>query len=167
MEFSRQTLVGAVFIGSVLLIDGFLLVEERSEPEGMMWVEAGSYSAETGNSPPDKAEISGFWIDAEAITEQQFHRFVEETEYLSNMESAQQDRRYDYRLPIELADQGQAVSHKFHLAHEDAKAYCHWLRKKVSSKLQAEHAGLEAEYAGFHCVKPHRSNDLATLWLKD
>ncbi len=169
MEISRQTLLGALFIGSVLIVDGFILVEESSEPEGMVWVDAGSFSTSTSSDPTDMVEISGFWIDSEAITEAGFQEFLQATAYVPRSDMTQQANNYDYNLPVELADQGSKHSQKFMLAYEDAKAYCQWQGKKLTSKAQAEHAardsGLQLNHSSLYCVKPHRSNDLATLWL--
>ncbi len=167
MDFSRQTLIGALFVGGVLIIDGFVLVEERSEPEGMIWVDAGDYTSMAEDMPADRVEVAGFWIDSEAITEEEFAEFVQQTEYLRGNDTATPTEDFDYNLPVELATQDQQYRHKFHLAYEDARAYCHWLGKKLVSKVQAAHAGMEINYGSFHCIKPHRSNDLATLWLKD
>jgi formylglycine-generating enzyme required for sulfatase activity len=66
-----------------------------SAPQGMVWVPGGEFNmgsddkeAKNDEKPLHRVKVSGFWIDATPITNQQFKAFVEATGYITTAEKA-------------------------------------------------------------------------------
>ena len=67
--------------------DGF-----KKAPEGMAWIPKGTYFrgalesdtfARADEKPRHKVEIEGFWMDITEVTNGQFQKFIDETEYIT------------------------------------------------------------------------------------
>lgn len=76
------------------------LVQQRDAPPGMVWVPGGEFSmgstasmAWAVESPVHRVSVSGFWMDATEVTNDEFRAFIEDTGYVTTAER-----------PAELAD---------------------------------------------------------------
>lgn len=169
MNKARRNLLGALFVCLVLVIDGFLLIEQDSSAVGMVWVDTEDPAAMNSALPTPLAEMPSFWIDSQTVTEQQFHDFVQATGYELSTEGGSVDGQAasDWRTAINSHDGKH--SKLYNLTLQDAKAYCRWLGKKLSNQTQVEiaarDAGIQSRREGFRCIMHHRSNDLTAIWL--
>ena len=170
MEISRQNLLGSLFIGGILVIDGFFLVEDRLEPQGMVWIEPGEFIMGSDNGMPDEAparkvEMSGFWIDTHEVTNQEFRAFVDATGYRTDAESFGNSLVFDnsgansatllnplnwwqliananWQQPQGPEDsiENKADHPVVQVSYADAKAFCNWQDKTLPSEAQFEFA---------------------------
>lgn len=169
MNKARRNLLGALFVCLVLVIDGFLLIEQENSAVGMVWVDTHDPAVANSELPTTVAEMPSFWIDSQTVTEQQFHDFVQATGYEVSAETgAPGDQAAgDWRTVINSHDGKH--SKLYNLTLQDAKAYCRWLGKKLSNQTQVEiaarDAAIQSRREGFRCIMHHRSNDLTAIWL--
>lgn len=68
---------------------------ESSLPHGMVWIPEGEFimgsddkEAKKDEKPTHRVKISGFWMDATPVTNQQFREFVDATGYITTAEKA-------------------------------------------------------------------------------
>ena len=74
---------------------------------GMVWVPAGTYRMGSDNHYPEEApshpvSVDGFWMDASPVTNAQFRRFVEETDYVTFCEQLPDPSQYPGANPAML-----------------------------------------------------------------
>lgn len=175
MDLGRRTLLGALFVGTVLVVDGFLLIEQDNTAEGMVWIETDTQALDSDVLPTNLAESSGFWIDTEAITDEEFENFVQATGYVASelWQSTSAEPGQEWTIAAESThksgkqDSLHVKDHQF--ANQDARAYCRWLGKQLSSEHQTElamqGAATQISHDGFHCVMHHRTNSIVAIWL--
>ncbi|MEC8740394.1 MAG: SUMF1/EgtB/PvdO family nonheme iron enzyme, partial [Pseudomonadota bacterium] len=82
-----QNLLGIGFILALIIVDGFILVEEKGDPDSMVWLDGGSFTMGSDHGLPDEAparpvSVSGFWIDKYEVTNAQYEAFVTATDYV-------------------------------------------------------------------------------------
>ena len=82
----KQLAGGLGFIGAIFVIDTQILVEPTETPEGMIWIESGSFIMGSDQGLPDErpaheVRLNGFWIDKYEVTNANFFKFVAETGY--------------------------------------------------------------------------------------
>jgi formylglycine-generating enzyme required for sulfatase activity len=77
-------------------------------PPGMVWVPGGNFimgavpgdeQARPDEYPPHSVKISGFWMDATEVTNEQFAQFIEETGYVTTAEYAPDWNELKKQLP--------------------------------------------------------------------
>jgi len=94
--------------------------ESRPEaaPEGMVWIPGGEFSmgarspmdsndlvgmrATTDSRPIHRVSVDGFWMDATEVTNEQFARFVKETQYITVAERTPTAADYPTAAPEDL-----------------------------------------------------------------
>ena len=69
------------FISVILFIDTRILVESVETPEGMVWIEGGSFlmGSDQGlldERPAHRVKLSGFWIDEHEVTNTDVAKFI-------------------------------------------------------------------------------------------
>ena len=82
----KQLAGGLGFVGAIFVIDTQILVEPTETPEGMIWIESGSFIMGSDQGLPDErpaheVRLNGFWIDKYEVTNANFFKFVAETGY--------------------------------------------------------------------------------------
>ena len=82
---------GNRFILALIIIDGFIIVEEKGDPDSMVWLDGGSFTMGSDHGLPDEAparpvSVSGFWIDKYEVTNAQYEAFVAATDYVTGAE---------------------------------------------------------------------------------
>lgn len=87
--------VGAFGLSYALTRLTGLRQESVSTSEGMVWISAGEFwmgtdadDAWKDEKPAHRVRVDGFWIDATEVTNAQFQKFVDETQYLTTAERA-------------------------------------------------------------------------------
>jgi len=110
-------------------------IGEREGPDGapMVRVPAGPFlmGAELGNHderPQREVTLSAFWIDKFAVANEQYRRFLEETEAFAPPPSFSKDDFAGPRQPV--------VS----VSWEEASAYCTWMHKRLPTEAEWEKA---------------------------
>lgn len=73
-------------------------------PEGMVWIPGGTFLMGNVSGPPDEAPrhevtLDGFWMDATEVTNAQFSKFVEATDYVTVAE--RKPKREDFAGQVE------------------------------------------------------------------
>lgn len=65
-------------------------VESSKAPEGMVWITGGEFTmgsddtmARANEKPPLQVKVDGFWMDTTSVTNAEFRKFVEATDYLT------------------------------------------------------------------------------------
>ena len=81
--------------------------------EDMVWIPGGTFLMGSDHHYPEEGPthavtMSGFWMDTSTVTNAQFQRFVEETDYVTVAERQPDPREYPGALP-ELLVPGSAV----------------------------------------------------------
>lgn len=92
--------VGAFGLSYALTRLTGLRQESVSTSEGMVWISAGEFwmgtdadDAWKDEKPAHRVRVDGFWIDATEVTNAQFQKFVDETQYLTTAERTQPPKR--------------------------------------------------------------------------
>jgi len=85
-------------------------------PAAMAWIAGGSFVMGSDRHYPEEAPahhvtVDGFWIDSHPVTNQQFHRFVSATGYVTLAEKTPRAEDYPGAIPGMLAP-GSVVFHK-------------------------------------------------------
>ncbi len=97
--------------------------------KNMVWIPSGTFTMGSNSHYPDespthKVNVSGFWMDKYTVTNQQFQRFVEATDYVTVAERQPLAKDYPRAQP-ELLVPGSAVfwlpSHPV-----DLRSFCWW-----------------------------------------
>jgi len=75
---------------------------------GMVWVQGGEFSMGSGDhyeeeAPVHSVRVEGFWMDTYTITNQEFKRFVKETDHVTLAEKPADPRDYPGAIPELLA----------------------------------------------------------------
>ncbi len=170
MESNRRNLAGVLFVGSIILIDGFILVEQDAAPEDMVWIEPGTFTMGSDRGMPDErparpVEMSGFWIDTHEVTNTEFQTFIEDTDYITEAERYGDSLVFskvaasslqelvplswwklvgdaDWRHPEGPQDSISAKQDHpvVQVSYADALAYCNWLDKTLPTEAQFEFA---------------------------
>ncbi|MBM88486.1 MAG: gliding motility-associated lipoprotein GldK [Gammaproteobacteria bacterium] len=158
------------FISVILFIDTRILVESVETPEGMVWIEGGSFlmGSDQGlldERPAHRVKLSGFWIDEHEVTNTDFAKFISETRYETYsekvkdslvFESPNQEASFslpalswwklvpnaNWRKPEGGRDsiEGKENHPVVHVTYQDAQQYCHWLDKELPTEAQFEYA---------------------------
>lgn len=86
---------------------------QTEAPSGMAWIPGGAFLMGSDHhypeeAPAHKVTVKGFWMDIYAVTNIQFRRFVEETQYLTLAERAPNPQDYPQADPALLVP-GSAV----------------------------------------------------------
>lgn len=76
-------------------------------PEGMVWIPGGTYwmgdeSSPDQDAPLHEVTVTGFWMDQYEVTNAQFAKFVQETNYVTTSEQAPDPKQYPGALPENL-----------------------------------------------------------------
>jgi len=84
--------------------------------EDMIWIPGGTFLMGSDHHYPEErpthaVTVSGFWMDTYTVTNAQFQRFVEETDYVTVAERQPDPREYPGAFP-ELLVPGSAVFQK-------------------------------------------------------
>lgn len=80
---------GATFAAIKLFQQWQLAADEANAPEGMVWIPGGEFWQGSDNptmrdaQPRHKVMVDGFWMDRTAVTNQQFAKFVDATNYVT------------------------------------------------------------------------------------
>jgi len=79
-------------------------LDSKTPPEGMVWVPGGTFLMGSDRHYPEEAPVhevtvDGFWMDACAVTNDQFRRFVEETGYVTVAERVPDPADYPGAIP--------------------------------------------------------------------
>ncbi|MBS24061.1 MAG: gliding motility-associated lipoprotein GldK [Gammaproteobacteria bacterium] len=166
----KQLIGGLGFIGAIFVIDTQVLLEPAKTPEGMIWIENGSFimGSDQGlldERPAHKVNLNGFWIDQYEVTNAEFVKFVTETGYESYSEEVEDSLVFvspyltpgqplrpmswwklvanaDWQHPEGEQDsiEGKENHPVVHVTYEDASAYCNWLDKELPTEAQFEYA---------------------------
>ena len=166
----KQLTGGLGFIGAIFVIDTQVLLEPAKTPEGMIWIENGSFimGSDQGlldERPAHKVNLNGFWIDQYEVTNAEFVKFVTETGYESYSEEVEDSLVFvspyltpgqplrpmswwklvanaDWQHPEGEQDsiEGKENHPVVHVTYEDASAYCNWLDKELPTEAQFEYA---------------------------
>ncbi len=126
-------------------------------PSGMVFIPAGTYfvgSSDCGQDalPQHEVESAGFYMDRNPVTNRNFAKFVEETNYLTLPERSEGAPIWisgewrlipgiNWRNPM-----GQTLPDDFddhpvtQIAHEDALAYCEWAGRRLPTEQEWEQA---------------------------
>ena len=166
----KQLTGGLGFIGAIFVIDTQVLLEPAETPEGMIWIENGSFimGSDQGlldERPAHKVNLNGFWIDQYEVTNAEFVKFVTETGYESYSEEVEDSLVFvspyltpgqpvrpmswwklvanaDWQHPEGEQDsiEGKENHPVVHVTYEDASAYCNWLDKELPTEAQFEYA---------------------------
>ena len=166
----KQLAGGLGFIGAIFVIDTQVLLEPAETPEGMIWIENGSFimGSDQGlldERPAHKVNLNGFWIDQYEVTNAEFVKFVTETGYESYSEEVEDSLVFvspyltpgqplrpmswwklvanaDWQHPEGEQDsiEGKENHPVVHVTYEDASAYCNWLDKELPTEAQFEYA---------------------------
>jgi formylglycine-generating enzyme required for sulfatase activity len=80
---------GATF-GAIRLVQHWQLAADRANaPDGMVWIPGGEFWQGSDNpamrdaQPRHRVQVDGFWMDRAAVTNEQFDRFVDATNYVT------------------------------------------------------------------------------------
>lgn len=97
--------------------------------ENMVWIPGGTFlmgsdSHYSEEAPAHHVSVDGFWMDAYAVTNSQFQRFVEATNYVTVAERPLNPQEYPDALP-ELLVPGSVVFQK-PVQHVDLRDYRNW-----------------------------------------
>jgi len=166
----KQLTGGLGFIGAIFVIDTQVLLEPAETPEGMIWIENGSFimGSDQGlldERPAHKVNLNGFWIDQYEVTNAEFIKFVTETGYESYSEEVEDSLVFvspflspgqpvrpmswwklvanaNWQHPEGEQDsiEGKENHPVVHVTYEDASAYCNWLEKELPTEAQFEYA---------------------------
>ena len=166
----KQLTGGLGFIGAIFVIDTQVLLEPAETPEGMIWIENGSFimGSDQGlldERPAHKVNLNGFWIDQYEVTNAEFVKFVTETGYESYSEEVEDSLVFvspyltsgqpvrpmswwklvanaNWQHPEGEQDsiEGKENHPVVHVTYEDASAYCNWLEKELPTEAQFEYA---------------------------
>ncbi len=166
----KQLAGGLGFIGAIFVIDTQVLLEPAETPEGMIWIENGSFimGSDQGlldERPAHKVNLNGFWIDQYEVTNAEFIKFVTETGYESYSEEVEDSLVFvspylspgqpvrpmswwklvanaNWQHPEGEQDsiEGKENHPVVHVTYEDASAYCNWLEKELPTEAQFEYA---------------------------
>ena len=166
----KQLTGGLGFIGAIFVIDTQVLLEPAKTPEGMIWIENGSFimGSDQGlldERPAHKVNLNGFWIDQYEVTNAEFVKLVTETGYESYSEEVEDSLVFvspyltpgqplrpmswwklvanaDWQHPEGEQDsiEGKENHPVVHVTYEDASAYCNWLDKELPTEAQFEYA---------------------------
>ncbi|MDD9895904.1 MAG: formylglycine-generating enzyme family protein [Gammaproteobacteria bacterium] len=166
----KQLAGGLVFIGGILIIDTLILVEPVETPEGMIWLESGTFlmGSDQGlldERPAHEVHLNGFWIDQYEVTNADFANFVAETGYITYSEQVSDSLVFEspaqnssqsvrpmpwwklvananWRQPAGDQDsiEGKENHPVVQVTYEDAQAYCTWLGKDLPTEAQFEYA---------------------------
>lgn len=142
-------------ITAIGLIDNFVIKESRSEPESMVWIDAGSHPTASAEAPLDESasgsvELYGFWIDEDEVSHGDYQQFIADTGHVifaekttATGEFKSSDRLTQGRLVEATAWrnlQGTGADaqtrEKIYVTYEDAQAYCNWLDKDLPTEAQ-------------------------------
>ena len=114
-------------------------------------------------------------IDTAAITDEEFEQFVTSTGYVASeqWQNSAADPQKEWVVTQDAAHIASDSNNKHgednQFANQDARAYCRWLGKQLSSDLQTElarqGAATQISHDGFRCVMHHRTNNIAAIWL--
>lgn len=170
MDYTRRNIVGFLFIGGILVLDGLILVEEKGSPDGMVWIEPGSFTMGSDSGLPDEkptrmVDLSGFWIDTHEVTNADFETFVDTTDYITEAESFGDSLVFskstanslrelvplswwhiigdaNWRQPEGPEDSIEAKQDHpvVQVSYADALAYCNWQDKTLPTEAQFEFA---------------------------
>jgi formylglycine-generating enzyme required for sulfatase activity len=77
---------------------------ETDVPQGMVWIEGGTFLMGSDRHYPEEApahqvRVDGFWIDRTSVTNRQFREFVKTTGYVTFAEIAPDPKDYPGALP--------------------------------------------------------------------
>ena len=166
----KQLAGGLGFVGAIFVIDTQILVEPTETPEGMIWIESGSFIMGSDQGLPDErpaheVRLNGFWIDKYEVTNANFFKFVAETGYETYSEEVKDSLVFqspsptpeqpvrpmswwrlvanaDWQHPEGAKDSiERKESHPVvHVTYDDASAYCNWLDKDLHTEAQFEYA---------------------------
>ena len=166
----KQLAGGLGFVGAIFVIDTQILVEPTETPEGMIWIESGSFIMGSDQGLPDErpaheVRLNGFWIDKYEVTNANFFKFVAETGYETYSEEVKDSLVFqspsptpeqpvrpmswwrlvanaDWQHPEGAKDSiERKESHPVvHVTYDDASAYCNWLDKDLPTEAQFEYA---------------------------
>ena len=166
----KQLAGGLGFVGAIFVIDTQILVEPTETPEGMIWIESGSFIMGSDQGLPDErpaheVRLNGFWIDKYEVTNANFFKFVAETGYETYSEEVKDSLVFqspsptpeqpvrpmswwrlvanaDWQHPEGAKDSiERKESHPVvHVTYDDASAYCNWLDKALPTEAQFEYA---------------------------
>src|SRR5262245_23715415 len=78
--------------------------QANSRPEGMLWIEGGTFLMGSDHhyaeeAPVQRVAVDGFWIDRHIVTNDAFRRFVQATGYLTLAERAANAADYPNAKP--------------------------------------------------------------------
>lgn len=146
----------------------------ESGPEGMVWIPGGNFTMGSDAGRPDEkpqheVELAGFWMDKTEVTNAQFARFVEATNYVTVAERKPDPQAFpgvaaeklvpgalvfaegegwqfvpgaDWRHPEGPGStiKGREKHPAVQVAWEDAAAYAKWAGKSLPTEAQYEFA---------------------------
>ena len=165
-----QNLLGIGFILALFIVDGFILVEEKGDPDNMVWLDGGRFTMGSDHGLPDEAparpvSVSGFWIDKYEVTNAQYEAFVAATDYVTGAEQFGDSlvfhspqgrslrdvapmswwllvRNASWRSPEGTGETlpSQPDHPVVQVNYEDALAYCNWQGKTLPTEAQYEFA---------------------------
>lgn len=166
----KQLAGGLGFVSAILVIDIVILDEPVERPEGMIWIESGSFVMGSDQGLPDErpaheVEIKGFWIDQFEVTNADFTNFVDATGYQTYSEQMEDSLVFESPgenppTPVRPMSWWKLVSNAswkqpegendsitgkenhpvVQVTYDDALAYCEWLNKELPTEAQFEYA---------------------------
>ena len=103
----------------LLLLKGKQIRRAKPSFENMSWIPGGNFMMGSNDHYPEEAPahpvtVNSFWMDQYAVTNAQFSRFVEETNYVTSAERA--PRAEDYLF---CHDTRHAIKWAHNLAHKN------------------------------------------------
>src|SRR5271156_3030832 len=104
-------------------------IAQTQAPAGMLWIPGGSFLMGSADFYPEegpvrKVTVDGFWIDPYAVTNDQFARFVAETNYVTLAERAPRSEDFPGAPPENLVP-GSMVFRK-RKSPVDLRNYANW-----------------------------------------
>ena len=102
---SRILLLGALALGAFAATFGLVkLLQSETAPPGMVWIPGGEFTMGTKDPraprverPAHRVRVDGFWMDETDVTNAEFRRFVDATDYVTTPErtpTAEEIERY-------------------------------------------------------------------------
>jgi formylglycine-generating enzyme len=141
------------------------MIERKDTQHDMVWIAGGTFLMGSDRhypeeAPSHKVTVNGFWMDAHAVTNEEFARFVAETGYVTLAEKPAKAEDYPGALP-ELLEPSSVVFIRPTVAVDMRNAYNWWTYVKGADWRHPRGPGTKIEFLGRHPVVQLAFEDVA------